>query len=83
MWASTLTVGAYQDMIDRGWRRAGKYCYKALMEKTCCPLYTIRYNLFFGNQIKNIAEILIFLRLKYSFYSLFLSNYHYGNTKII
>ncbi|XP_001944839.2 arginyl-tRNA--protein transferase 1 [Acyrthosiphon pisum] len=42
MWASSLSVGAYQDMIDRGWRRAGKYCYKALMEKTCCPLYTIR-----------------------------------------
>lgn len=60
MWASTLTVGAYQDMIDRGWRRAGKYCYKALMEKTCCPLYTIRYNLFFGNQIKNIVFILYF-----------------------
>ncbi|XP_022178561.1 arginyl-tRNA--protein transferase 1 isoform X2 [Myzus persicae] len=42
MWASSLTVGAYQDMIDRGWRRAGKYCYKSSMEKTCCPLYTIR-----------------------------------------
>ncbi|XP_060856733.1 arginyl-tRNA--protein transferase 1 isoform X1 [Metopolophium dirhodum] len=42
MWASSLSVVAYQDMIDRGWRRAGKYCYKALMEKTCCPLYTIR-----------------------------------------
>jgi len=83
MWASTLTVGAYQDMIDRGWRRAGKYCYKALMEKTCCPLYTIRYNLFFGNQINNIADILMFLRLKCSFYFLFLSNSQYGNTKII
>ncbi|XP_026816887.1 arginyl-tRNA--protein transferase 1 isoform X2 [Rhopalosiphum maidis] len=42
MWASSLTVEAYQDMIDRGWRRAGKYCYKSIMDKTCCPLYTIR-----------------------------------------
>lgn len=43
MWASTLTVQAYQDLIDRGWRRSGKYCYKSTMDKTCCPLYTIRY----------------------------------------
>lgn len=42
MWASSLTVEAYQEMIDRGWRRAGKYCYKSIMDKTCCPLYTIR-----------------------------------------
>ncbi|XP_025423003.1 arginyl-tRNA--protein transferase 1 isoform X1 [Sipha flava] len=42
MWASRLSVQAYQDMIDRGWRRSGKYCYKASMDKTCCPLYTIR-----------------------------------------
>ncbi|XP_050062186.1 arginyl-tRNA--protein transferase 1 isoform X2 [Aphis gossypii] len=42
LWASSLTVEAYQDMIDRGWRRAGKYCYKSIMDKTCCPLYTIR-----------------------------------------
>lgn len=43
MWASCLTVQAYQDLIDRGWRRSGKYCYKSTMDKTCCPLYTIRY----------------------------------------
>ena len=29
-------------MIDRGWRRSGQYCYKPTMEKTCCPLYTIK-----------------------------------------
>ncbi|KAF7635545.1 Arginyl-tRNA--protein transferase 1 [Meloidogyne graminicola] len=28
--------------MDRGWRRSGKYLYKPLMEKTCCPQYTIR-----------------------------------------
>ena len=29
-------------MIDRGWRRSGQYCYKPTMNKTCCPLYTIK-----------------------------------------
>ncbi|XP_053610397.1 arginyl-tRNA--protein transferase 1 isoform X2 [Plodia interpunctella] len=42
MWAHTLTVGDYQDLIDRGWRRSGQYCYKPTMDMTCCPLYTIR-----------------------------------------
>ncbi|CAB3253309.1 unnamed protein product [Arctia plantaginis] len=42
MWAHTLTVSDYQDLIDRGWRRSGKYCYKPIMDVTCCPLYTIR-----------------------------------------
>ena len=41
MWVHRLTVGDYQDLIDRGWRRSGKYCYKPMMSKTCCPLYTI------------------------------------------
>ncbi|XP_064121115.1 arginyl-tRNA--protein transferase 1-like [Macrobrachium nipponense] len=42
MWAHRMAVGDYQDLIDRGWRRSGKYCYKPTMNKTCCPLYTIR-----------------------------------------
>ncbi|KAI5642164.1 arginyl-tRNA--protein transferase 1 [Phthorimaea operculella] len=42
MWAHTMTVGDYQDLIDRGWRRSGKYCYKPTMDVTCCPMYTIR-----------------------------------------
>lgn len=42
MWAESLTVDDYQELIDRGWRRSGKYCYKSLMEQTCCPLYTIK-----------------------------------------
>ena len=41
MWTHRLTVDDYQDMIDRGWRRSGKYCYKSVMSSTCCPLYTI------------------------------------------
>ncbi|XP_074030594.1 arginyltransferase 1 isoform X2 [Leptinotarsa decemlineata] len=42
MWAETLTVQDYQDLIDRGWRRSGKYCYKPVMDETCCPQYTIK-----------------------------------------
>ncbi|XP_030627351.1 arginyl-tRNA--protein transferase 1 isoform X2 [Chanos chanos] len=42
MWAHTMTVQDYQDLIDRGWRRSGKYIYKPTMNKTCCPQYTIR-----------------------------------------
>ncbi|XP_062257045.1 arginyl-tRNA--protein transferase 1 isoform X4 [Platichthys flesus] len=42
MWSHTMTVQDYQDLIDRGWRRSGKYVYKPIMNKTCCPQYTIR-----------------------------------------
>lgn len=42
MWAHRMTVHDYQDLIDRGWRRSGKYCYKPTMSDTCCPSYTIR-----------------------------------------
>ncbi|XP_011898548.1 PREDICTED: arginyl-tRNA--protein transferase 1 isoform X9 [Cercocebus atys] len=42
MWAHSMTVQDYQDLIDRGWRRSGKYVYKPVMNQTCCPQYTIR-----------------------------------------
>uniref|UniRef100_H2Y4K0 Arginyl-tRNA--protein transferase 1 n=2 Tax=Ciona savignyi TaxID=51511 RepID=H2Y4K0_CIOSA len=42
MWAHSLNVEDYQALIDRGWRRSGCYCYKPTMNKTCCPLYTLR-----------------------------------------
>ncbi|XP_067092163.1 arginyl-tRNA--protein transferase 1 isoform X1 [Osmerus mordax] len=42
MWSHTMTVQDYQDLIDRGWRRSGKYVYKPIMNKTCCPQYSIR-----------------------------------------
>ncbi|KAK7086703.1 Arginyl-tRNA--protein transferase 1 [Halocaridina rubra] len=42
MWAHKMTVLDYQDLIDRGWRRSGKYCYKPTMDKTCCPMYAIK-----------------------------------------
>jgi len=42
MWAHYMSVGVYQQLIDKGWRRSGRYVYKPIMDKTCCPLYTIR-----------------------------------------
>ncbi|KAK1164715.1 arginyl-tRNA--protein transferase 1 isoform X2 [Acipenser oxyrinchus oxyrinchus] len=42
MWSHALTVQDYQDLVDRGWRRSGKYIYKPIMNQTCCPQYTIR-----------------------------------------
>ncbi|XP_027335181.1 arginyl-tRNA--protein transferase 1-like isoform X2 [Abrus precatorius] len=42
IWAHSLTVYDYQDLLDRGWRRSGSFLYKPEMERTCCPSYTIR-----------------------------------------
>ncbi|KAI5753814.1 hypothetical protein M8J77_003543 [Diaphorina citri] len=42
MWAHSLNVHDYQSLIDRGWRRSGHYCYKPVMNETCCPAYTIK-----------------------------------------
>ncbi|KHJ89068.1 Arginine-tRNA-protein transferase [Oesophagostomum dentatum] len=42
LWAHTLSCANYQKLLDKGWRRSGKYIYKPTMEKTCCPQYTIR-----------------------------------------
>merc|ERR1711993_214264 len=42
MWGHVLTCQDYQDLLDRGWRRSGRYCYKPTMNKTCCPQYTIK-----------------------------------------
>ncbi|XP_017051258.1 arginyl-tRNA--protein transferase 1 isoform X2 [Drosophila ficusphila] len=42
MHAYRLDCQDYQDLIDRGWRRCGKYCYKLRNQETCCPCYTIK-----------------------------------------
>ena len=42
MWSHALHHADYQDLIDQGWRRSGKYLYKPKMDQTCCPQYTIR-----------------------------------------
>uniref|UniRef100_A0A0N4ZKD2 Arginyl-tRNA--protein transferase 1 n=1 Tax=Parastrongyloides trichosuri TaxID=131310 RepID=A0A0N4ZKD2_PARTI len=39
-----LSPIAYSKMMKRGWRRSGNYLYKPIMNKTCCPQYTIRLN---------------------------------------
>ncbi|XP_050501381.1 arginyl-tRNA--protein transferase 1 isoform X2 [Diabrotica virgifera virgifera] len=66
MWAESLTVDDYQNLIDRGWRRSGKYCYKSIMDQTCCPLYTIRCDVVNFNisksQKKNIKKINKYLK---------------------
>lgn len=42
MWGHVLTPEIYDNLIDRGWRRSGEYCYKPIMKKTCCPQYPIK-----------------------------------------
>jgi len=42
MWGHVLTTRDYQDLIDRGWRRCGHYCYKPINSKCCCPAYPIK-----------------------------------------
>lgn len=42
VFAHMLEPGAYQRMIDHGWRRSGRYCYKPDMRQSCCSSYTIR-----------------------------------------
>ncbi|XP_041982131.1 arginyl-tRNA--protein transferase 1 [Aricia agestis] len=42
LWAHTMTAADYQNLINRGWRRSGKYCYKPTNDIICCPMYTIR-----------------------------------------
>lgn len=42
MHAECLSVYTYQSLLDRGWRRSGKWLYKPVHHKTCCQLITIR-----------------------------------------
>ena len=42
MSSELMRIDDYQLLIDRGWRRSGTYIYKPSMDKTCCPLYTIK-----------------------------------------
>lgn len=43
MWSFKLSPSEYQLLMDRGWRRSGKYCYLPVASVICCPAYTIRY----------------------------------------
>lgn len=42
MWAHRMTAGIYDALLNRGWRRSGEYCYKPMMQKTCCCQYAIK-----------------------------------------
>ncbi|ESO11314.1 hypothetical protein HELRODRAFT_104700 [Helobdella robusta] len=42
IWGHQVTCQDYQDLIDRGWRRSGKYIYKPRLEVQCCKMYTIK-----------------------------------------
>ncbi|KAG0620172.1 hypothetical protein M758_4G195300 [Ceratodon purpureus] len=42
LWAHTLTVDDYQELLNRGWRRSGMFLYKPNMQRTCCPPHSIR-----------------------------------------
>ncbi|KAI8816508.1 arginine-tRNA-protein transferase [Fimicolochytrium jonesii] len=41
-WAYELHPSHYQQLMDRGWRRSGKYLYRPCLTETCCPAITIR-----------------------------------------
>ncbi|KAM8923827.1 arginyl-tRNA--protein transferase 1 [Pelodytes ibericus] len=58
MWAHSLTVQDYQDLINRGWRRSGKYVYKPYMSQTCCPQYTIRLSALHFQPSKSHKKVL-------------------------
>ncbi|KAF9909074.1 Arginyl-tRNA--protein transferase 1 [Linnemannia zychae] len=42
MSAHLMTCQDYQSLINRGWRRSGRYLYKPNLRDSCCPQYTIR-----------------------------------------
>ncbi|KAI8079689.1 arginine-tRNA-protein transferase [Gilbertella persicaria] len=58
IWAHSMTCTDYQDLIDRGWRRSGKYLYKPDLEKSCCPQYTIRLDASRFNTTKSQKKII-------------------------
>ena len=45
MWAHKVSCEAYQELLDRGWRRSGQWLYRPLPDKQAachCHPYTIR-----------------------------------------
>ena len=42
VWGYKMTCQDYQDLVDRGFQRSGKFVYRPAMKRTCCPQYVIR-----------------------------------------
>lgn len=42
VWGHRMTCQDYQDLVDRGFQRSGKFVYRPVMKETCCPQYVIR-----------------------------------------
>ena len=38
----TMTCQDYQELVDRGFQRSGRFVYRPVMNKTCCPQYVFR-----------------------------------------
>ena len=64
--AAGLTPDAYQQMIDRGWRRSGNYCYKP-SHTSCCVKYTIRYVLGSSDTVSSSSSFFVFCFLCFLF----------------
>ena len=42
VWAHRMTCEDFQDLVDRGFQRSGKYVYRPVNNRVCCPQYIIR-----------------------------------------
>lgn len=42
VWAEDMTVQDFQDLVDRGCQRSGKFVYLPSNQRTCCPQYVMR-----------------------------------------
>ena len=42
MLAHRLSPQHYQQLVDQGWRRSGRFLYRPANSRTCCPQYTVR-----------------------------------------
>ena len=57
MSAHVCSVEDYQHLIDRGWRRSGNWMYQPVLDRTCCPPYTIRLDVHRFSPIKSQKKV--------------------------
>lgn len=43
--AYCMTCQDYQDLVDRGFQRSGRFVYRPVMKHTCCPQYVFRVDI--------------------------------------